>query len=68
MAFLESIVETYWEIANGRCEKCSNTLVWYNRGRDGTGAWEAHHKDGNLKNDSPANLEILCWDCHSQTF
>jgi Zn finger protein HypA/HybF involved in hydrogenase expression len=28
---------------------------------------ELEHKDGNYKNNSPENIELLCPNCHSQT-
>lgn len=76
MAFTEETVKKAWNRADGKCEcnrashehsgRCSDLLVWGNRGREGLGAWEAHHKDGNSNNDSLANCEILCWECHEE--
>jgi hypothetical protein len=54
MAFSETTVEQAWKRAGGKCEcrrkrhnhnygVCHKTLVWGNRGREGRGAWEAHH-------------------------
>jgi 5-methylcytosine-specific restriction endonuclease McrA len=37
-----------------------------NRGREGRGAWEAHHVNANGE-DILSNCEILCWDCHKNT-
>ena len=31
---------------------------------DGTEKLDAHHKDGNIKNNSPENLQTLCHQCH----
>ena len=77
MAFPENVVKQAWENAEGRCEcrrrshdhpflRCNRILVWENRGRDGRGAWEAHHINSN-GGDILSNCEILCWDCHSKT-
>ena len=75
MPFPESVVEAAWKRANGKCECRRSThghsiphskqLVKENRGRDGRGAWETHHKSGD--SDTLSNCEILCWDCHKQT-
>ena len=79
MAFSKTTVQEAWERAGGKCEctrtthghtgRCNKTLSWSNRGRDGWGAWEAHHKHRQESGggDNLANCEILCWDCHSQT-
>ncbi len=80
MAFSDDTVKKAWKRADGKCE-CSRTthghsgrhnktLSWDNRGRDGWGKWEAHHKVSVASggDDSLSNCEILCWDCHSQTF
>lgn len=37
-----------------RCAKCNDT-----------GKMSRNHKDGNKFNNSPENIEILCWDCHA---
>jgi len=79
MAFPDDVVKTCFEIVDGKCEcrgkshnhpdgRCNKELVWENRGREGHGAWEAHHIDGNPEHNTHTNCEILCWDCHSQTF
>ena len=77
MYFSDETIARAWNRTRGRCEcrkrthnhpyiRCSNALTWYNRGRPGRGAWEAHHirKTGG---DGLFNCEILCWDCRSQT-
>jgi len=77
MAFSDETVLQAWRRAGGRCEcrrishnhpniRCGKTLVWENRGREGWGAWEAHHINSNGEDDL-SNCEILCWDCHSRT-
>jgi len=80
MAFSEETVRKAWTRAEGKCEcrrerhkhsytRCNKQLVWENRGRDGPGKWEAHHRTAVASggDDSLSNCEILCWDCHSQT-
>ena len=77
MAFSDDVVIQAWRRAGGRCE-CMRTshrhscphnkeLVWENRGREGRGAWEAHHR-ASEGGDNLSNCEILCWPCHQQTF
>ena len=68
MAFSDGTIEAEWRIVSGKCEKCGKALYWEQRGRTGSLAWEAHHRDGNPENDSIINCRILCWDCHSGTF
>jgi len=65
--FTKEIIEIAWEKANERCQNCGNDLIWKNQGREGKGCWEAHHKDGNPKNDKQENCQILCWPCHKKT-
>lgn len=78
MAFPDSVVEDAWRRAGGRCEcrrrshshpyvRCNKELVWNNRGREGRGRWEAHHRSS-TGGDTLSNCEILCWDCHTATF
>ncbi len=77
MAFSNEVVKQAWQRAGGKCEcrrndhnhdyvRCSKQLVWENRGREGRGAWEAHHINSN-GGDVLSNCEILCWDCHKKT-
>ena len=77
MVFSDEVVEGAWRRADGRCEcrrkthdhlyvRCNKHLVWQNRGREGRGAWEAHHKSI-FHGDGFSNCEILCWNCHSAT-
>jgi 5-methylcytosine-specific restriction endonuclease McrA len=77
MDFSDSVVLQAWQRAGGKCEckrlthahswaRCNNDLVWENRGREGRGAWEAHHITAGGP-DILSNCEILCWDCHKQT-
>jgi len=81
MAFSKEIAEKVFDDVGGKCQctrishknhpgtKCNKTLSKENRGREaGRGAWETHHKDGNPNNNVPSNCEILCWECHKQTF
>jgi len=65
--FSDETVELAWERSEKCCEKCGKELVEGNRGRKGQGCWEAHHKDGNPKNDKLENCQILCWPCHEKT-
>lgn len=82
MAFSEETVVAAWKRAGGACEcrrmthhhsylRCNKELVWANRGSDvGKGSWEAHHVT-NVQSggtDALSNCEILCWDCHKNTF
>ena len=78
MAFPDSVVEAAWRRAGGRCEcrrrshnhryvRCNKQLVWHNRGREGRGKWEPHHRSSTA-GDTLSNCEILCWDCHTGTF
>jgi len=79
MAFSDETVRQAWLDAGGKCEcarashghgtRCNKTLIWANRGRNGFGAWEAHHRTtAQSGDDSLSNCEILCWPCHSKTF
>jgi hypothetical protein len=79
MAFSESVIEQAWKKANGKCQckrkthswhkkiRCNRILVLSNRGREGRGKWEPHHKV-KTRGDILSNCEILCWDCHKATF
>ena len=46
------------------CEKCGLTETWNELPITLT----LHHVDGNKKHNNIENLEILCPNCHSQTF
>lgn len=48
---------------NNKCNHCDNEFFWMGAPLDA----ENHHKDGDRKNDSRANQEALCPNCHSQT-
>lgn len=77
MAFPQSVVDAAWARSGGYCEctrvshghgkKCGKQLVLGNRGREGRGKWEAHHRTAGGP-DTLSNCEILCWDCHKATF
>ncbi len=78
MGFPDSVVAAAWRRAGGRCEcrrrshnhsyvRCSKQLVPGNRGREGRGKWEAHHRSS-TGGDTLSNCEVLCWDCHTTTF
>ncbi len=76
MAFHESVIDQAWRRSGGKCEcrrslhahgaTCNKPLTRGNRGREGYGAWEAHHINAN-GGDGLSNCEILCWDCHKKT-
>ncbi len=78
--FSDDIIAQAWIRSGGQCEcqrghghgslRCSNMIVLGNRGRTGQGAWEAHHPTSVDAggDDSLSNCELLCWDCHRQTF
>lgn len=77
MAFSEEVVKKAWSRAKGCCEcrrkthehsyiRCNKNLVCGNNGREGRGAWEAHHITSGGP-DSLSNCEILCWECHKKT-
>lgn len=77
MAFSPETAAHAWKKAGGKCKcrrkshnhkygVCNKTLVWKNRGREGRGAWEAHHKSVS-GGDGLSNCEILCRACHVGT-
>ena len=76
MQFSDAIVEAAWFRSGRFCEceragcnhvgRCMKSLFWPDRGRR-IGGWEAHSKSGKHLN-SATDCEILCWDCHEQTF
>jgi len=78
MAFSEETVRwCFFQRANEMCEckrhnhnhsyvRCGKKLVWEKRGREGPGAWEAHHISA-TGGDGASNCEILCWECHRKT-
>jgi len=43
---------------DGVCSKCGNSLQH---------GFHRHHRDGNPKNNSVDNLELLCKECHRAT-
>lgn len=43
-------ISTYTQHKKSKCEVCG-----------GTKNLMVHHKDGNRKNNSPSNLQTLCW-------
>ena len=77
MAFSDEDIKVAWDVDGGKCEcristhnhngGCGKVLVWENRGRLGSGCWEAHHLDENTLNDSIGNCGIFCWPCHELT-
>ena len=69
MAFSDLVISNAWKQAGGQCERCKKQLVWENRGREGRGCWEAHHKTSVSVggSDYQSNCEIVCFDCHTKT-
>ena len=63
----DSVVEEAWKQAEEKCENCCKQLIWENRGREGRGCWEAHHKE-TVQDATISNCQILCFECHSETF
>lgn len=64
--FREQTVESAWERAGGKCERCEKQLAKKNRGREGRGCWETHRKNTSKGNEL-SNCEILCFACHANT-
>ena len=81
MSFPDSVVQAAWRRSGGVCEcersthmhrsgKCTQRLIWSERGNDVTPfGWEAHHKTAVSKggSDTLSNCEILCISCHKRT-
>lgn len=76
MAFTESVIDQAWARSGGKCvcrrllhghgAICNKPLTRGNRGREDSGAWEAHHRVSS-GGDTLSNCEILCWECHKRT-
>ena len=45
---------------------CSTSNLFGKQGKEGRGAWEAHHVNSS-GGDGLGNCEILCWECHKKT-
>ncbi len=79
MAFPDDVVKQAWDRAGGRCEctrrnhghreRCNRPLIWFYRGLELPGGWEAHHKTAGKAGgaDTLSNCEILCQACHKAT-
>lgn len=69
MSFSTVVIDYAWKRAKGQCESCGKQLSWQNRGREGRGKWEAHHKTSVASggSDTCSNCKILCFECHKQT-
>jgi 5-methylcytosine-specific restriction endonuclease McrA len=65
--FSQETVDAAWKRANEVCEECGKQLVYENRGPEGRGCWQAHHKNGDNSDNSLDNCQILCSDCHKKT-
>ena len=50
--------------SNFRCEVCG--YEGYNL-KTGNTILQIHHIDGNSKNNSPDNLQVICPNCHAKT-
>lgn len=66
MAFPQFVVDQAWLDANGRCERCSKSLLKSSRGSETEYGWEAHHKTAG-GDETVSNCEILCQACHKKT-
>ena len=51
-----------WDIQGKKCNKCSYDMYGII-----IGPYELHHKDGNYKNTTLENEEVLCCNCHFMT-
>jgi len=77
--FPEAVVAEAWAHSQQTCQclqrghschqgrlVCDHSLTLAQRGREGEGAWEAHHFDPNGP-ATLANCRIYCWPCHRAT-
>ena len=48
---------------NDKCEECG----YYGRRNCGPSILKIHHVDGNWRNNTPKNIQILCPNCHCHT-
>lgn len=55
-----------FEKSNGKCHYCEKALSFYNRDRQGRGAWEVEHRiaRANGGTDHLNNLVAACWTCN----
>ena len=55
--------------AHGHGSRCRNSVDYRNPGREGSGAWEAHHIIPEAEGGSNAidNCRVYCWPCHEKT-
>jgi 5-methylcytosine-specific restriction endonuclease McrA len=51
-----------WGLKEKKCEECGN-IIW----RGQPIALQAHHIDGDKKNNEITNIQILCGNCHDLT-
>ncbi len=72
--FSEKTVKASFARARATCEcsrfdhpgapaRCTNMVVFENRGRDLPFGWEAHPVDPSGP-PVPQNCQVLCWPCH----
>lgn len=63
--FLSKIIRDYLLEKNSfACERCGWDKI---NPITNKSTLQIHHKDGNYKNNSKENLEVLCPNCHSLT-
>ncbi len=75
--FSEEVVRQAWNRSDGKCEcrrnicghngRCNKELLWSSRGSESKYGWEAHHIIAG-GSDNLSNCEILCVECHKNTF
>jgi 5-methylcytosine-specific restriction endonuclease McrA len=58
----KTIRKYYLNKKEHKCDHCGNAL-WLNVAIP----LEIHHIDGNVRNNAPENIEILCLNCHALT-
>ena len=56
----QEIAEKAFNRQNGRCGLCGYRIVWGAFVAGDSGAWHAHHADGNPTNDRLSNCVALC--------
>ncbi len=67
MAFSQQTINSAWNQAGGKCERCKKALDPQNS-KVGM-RWHAHHKTSQdaSGSDGASNCEILCVNCHKNT-
>ena len=79
LAFPAKVLSDAWVRSMAACEcrlaehqhavPCGVSLRQASRGREGEGAWEAHHivPESEGGSDKLENCAVMCWSCHSKT-